>query len=78
LRLARHASPEENAFLGIQFMKAKFVLHTPSVADQLRSWLLQEGLATIVAPEALPPEYWVEATGNANEGRLFEEKEVEW
>jgi hypothetical protein len=33
-----------------------------SVSAQLRTWLLQEALATIVVAEPLPPEYWLDAT----------------
>ena len=63
-RLSQHAVPEENAFLEVKFTKEKALnaRFNATVAAQLRTWLLREGLGTMVVPEALPYEYWSNAT----------------
>ncbi len=63
-RLSQHAVPEENAFLEVKFTKEKALnaRFNATVAAQLRNWLLQEGLGTMVVPEALPYAYWSNAT----------------
>ncbi len=66
-RLALHTTPEENAFVGVRFLKEKSLdsRFDAAVAEELRTWLLQEGLGTIVTPEALPREYWIHAANGA-------------
>jgi hypothetical protein len=67
-RLALHTTPEENAFVGVRFLKEKSLdsRFDAAVAEVLRTWLLQEGLGTIVTPEALPREYWIHAANGAS------------
>jgi len=61
-RLAQHVAPEENAFIGAQFLKTKVLDQDAALAEQLCAWLLAEGLGTIVAPEALSHVYWCNTT----------------
>ncbi len=63
-RLALHTPLEENTFAGVRFLKEKSLDYKfdAAVAEQLRTWLLEEGLGTIVTPEALPREYWMQPT----------------
>ncbi len=58
-RLAQHYTPEENPFIGVQLLKPKVLDQDAASSEQLRVWLLAEGLGSIIAPfEALPPVFW--------------------
>jgi hypothetical protein len=61
-RLSEYVPPEENAFIGVQFLKPKMVEFNSVVTNIVRDWLLHEGHGVIVAPEELPSAFWCDST----------------
>lgn len=61
-RLAECVSPEENAFIGVQFLKPKMIEYNLSVTNILREWLMRYGHGVVAVPEELPPAFWCNST----------------